>query len=106
MRDFVRNYSFEPEAVEVLVRAFDAAWAIAQTHEVMADENREALCLRLAKRIVELAQAGPIDWQILRDGALASLGITRNGEDNANRPRLNQQTGVDRCALTRSAIPR
>jgi hypothetical protein len=74
MRDFLKGYAFEPEAVEVLVQAFDAAWAIVQSGEGVTGENREAMRTALAKRIVELAQTGPIDREVLRDGALASLG--------------------------------
>jgi hypothetical protein len=38
-----KNYAFDPKAVEILVHAFDAAWAIARTSNVVAEEDREAL---------------------------------------------------------------
>jgi hypothetical protein len=57
-----------------MVQAFDAAWAVVRSSGAVADENREAIRTALAKRIVELAQTGPIDLEMLRDGGLAGLG--------------------------------
>jgi hypothetical protein len=104
MRDYLKGYAFEPEAIEIMVQAFDAAWAAVQSNKAVADEDREATRTALAKRIVELTQTGSLDFHALRDGALASLGLHSPGAvspiDGPSKGDLTlHRQGLRRCVI-------
>lgn len=86
MRNFLKRSSpaFTPEALQVVVQAYDDAWAVVEHYDGITAENREALRLELAKRIVELSDAAAGDAKRLSHEALASLGLKRvDGEATA-----------------------
>jgi hypothetical protein len=89
MRDFLASQSsaFTPEDVQLLVDAFDDAWALVKRYDGITDDNRDAMRLALAKRIVESSDIADGDRLKLRDWALASLGLKKTDtEAKANIP--------------------
>jgi hypothetical protein len=69
---------FDPQAVTVLVAAFDAAWASVRSSGAPFSEERyrEAAREILAKAIIRAAKAGERDVRRLTDGALLELSKT------------------------------
>jgi hypothetical protein len=73
MRDLLSREhaaAFSPEAVEVLVNAFDDAWAVVGRGAGMDEASREAKRLQLARLVVVLAKPGDLDRERLRDSAV------------------------------------
>jgi hypothetical protein len=70
---FLRDSSFDPEAVAILGAAFDAAWDILQKSSSPLASDAQAMTTRerLAKRIIEMGKKGLRDHQRLVEGALA-----------------------------------
>jgi hypothetical protein len=71
----IKNVSFNPQVAQLMADAFEAAW-----EEVKASGSCFAAPFReewtretLALRIIELAQAGELSIERLRDDAIASL---------------------------------
>ena len=73
---YAPNKSFDPEVAELMREAFAAAWqSLLQSHNVNAQPSRSAWAREtLALRIIDTAQDGEHDPDILRDDALAHLG--------------------------------
>jgi hypothetical protein len=72
---FLREGSFDPEAVAILGAAFDAAWDALQKSGSPLASDAQAVTTRerLAKRIVEMGQKGMRNHQRLVEDALAHL---------------------------------
>jgi hypothetical protein len=72
---YAPNKSFDPELAELMQKAFEAAWqSLLQSHDVNAQPSRAAWAREtLALRIIDTAQEGERDPDILRDDALAHL---------------------------------
>jgi hypothetical protein len=65
---------FEPDAVRILVAAFDAAWQSVQASGIhLTDKGIELTRATLAKYIIAQARQGERDEARLRDGALLHL---------------------------------
>jgi hypothetical protein len=81
MRNLIKseNLTFTPEALQLVLQAFDEAWAIVERHDGVNDDNRDAMRVALAKRIVELSASNAGDPQTLRDTAVASFGLKKTG---------------------------
>jgi hypothetical protein len=62
--------AFSPEAVEILVNAFDDAWGVIRRDVSINKANREASRLKLARLVVVLAKPGDLDREWLRDSAI------------------------------------
>jgi hypothetical protein len=78
---FLRDSSFDPEAVAILGAAFDAAWdALQKSGSPLASDvtTRE----RLAKRIIEMGQKGMRNHQRLVEDARAHLTGKDQRESN------------------------
>jgi hypothetical protein len=75
LRDHVEAGVFDPDAVDILVAAFDGAWQSIQASgaHVMSDEQVELTRTTLAKYIIEQARHGERDQRRLCDGALLHL---------------------------------
>jgi hypothetical protein len=72
--DHVEPGVFDPDAVDILVAAFDAAWQSIKTVGVnVSDKQIELMRATLAKYIIEQARHGERDHCRLRDGALLHL---------------------------------
>jgi hypothetical protein len=70
IRSLLSETSFNTDQTEMIVKAFDDAWAQVQIDEAepaMASQVRTAL----AKRIIEMAHCPDVDVQKLRDDAIA-----------------------------------
>jgi hypothetical protein len=70
IRSLLSETSFNTDQTEMIVKAFDDAWAQVQIDEAepaMASLVRTAL----AKRIIEMAHRPGVDVQTLRDDAIA-----------------------------------
>src|ERR1700682_3089926 len=63
---------FDPDAIRILIAAFDHAWQRVQKSGVRFDSDRQSELARntLAKYIIEQARQGGRDARRLRDGAL------------------------------------
>ena len=77
MRDFLKKQddAFDPETIEVMVRAFDMAWAIVEDN-VPLDASPEAKTIlrnRVAQNIVDLAVDGERDPQRMAKFAVRYL---------------------------------
>jgi hypothetical protein len=73
-QDHVEPGVFDPDAVDILVAAFDAAWQSIQTSGIrLSDKQVELMRATLAKYIIEQARHGERDQGRLRDGALLHL---------------------------------
>jgi len=85
----MRNYlsrqrrAFSPETVQLLVAAFDRAWATVQRFDGINDQNREAMRLELARRILELWDAADRTPETIADAALASFHLKRPGSERS-----------------------
>jgi hypothetical protein len=79
LRDFLKRASpaFTPEALHIVLQAFDDAWAVVERYDGITDSNRQALRLELAKRIVELSDMAEGDGEKLTTEALASLDLKK-----------------------------
>jgi len=71
------NSSFDPEAVKMLVSAFDDAWEAVQRSGGTLSRPPYAAAVRevLAKRIIEMAQRGQTNPRRLREDALQFLAM-------------------------------
>jgi hypothetical protein len=72
---FLREGSFDPEAVAILGAAFDAAWDALQKSGSPLASDAQAMTTRerLAKLIIEIGQKGTRNHQQLVKDALAHL---------------------------------
>jgi hypothetical protein len=74
LRDQVEAGVFDPDAVDILVAAFDGAWqSINASGANLFDKQSELTRALLAKYIIEQARQGELDQCRLRDGALLHL---------------------------------
>ena len=78
MRTFITSNAegvFDPEAINILVGAFDDAWqSLTASGAPFAEERyRDNARLILAKHIIELARLGERDKRRLTEGALLEL---------------------------------
>ena len=78
MRNFLHDHVeagvFDPDAVGILVAAFDSAWqSIKASGARLSDKHIELVRPILAKYIIEQARRGELDQCRLRDGALLHL---------------------------------
>jgi hypothetical protein len=77
MRGYLKEHpgAFDPDAIRILVAAFDKAWQSVQASGATFDTDAAAEIARavLAKHIIEAAKQGERDQRRLRDGALVSL---------------------------------
>ena len=75
MRDFLQDdVVFDPDAVGVLLAAFDAAWQSIKTSGArLSDKQTELVRATLAKYIIEQARCGELDERRLSEGALLHL---------------------------------
>ena len=75
MRDFLQDdVIFDPDAVGILLAAFDAAWqSIKNSRARLSDKQTELVRATLAKYIIEQARHGERDQRRLCDGALLHL---------------------------------
>jgi hypothetical protein len=72
IREFGGDGAFDPEAVTVLVAAFDGAWKLLQGSGVVfaSEASAENARLTIAKRIIEMARQGEHEQRRLRNDAL------------------------------------
>ena len=72
---FLRDSSFDPEAIAILGAAFDAAWdALQKSGSPLASDAQAATTReRLAKRIIERGQKGMRNHRRMVEDALAHL---------------------------------
>src|SRR5262249_34673305 len=74
LHDHVDPGVFDPDAVRILIAAFDSAWQSIKTSEAnLSNEQIELMRATLAKYIIEQARHGELDQGCLRDGALVHL---------------------------------
>ena len=78
MRNFLHDHVdpgvFDPDAVRILIAAFDSAWQSIKTSEAkLSNEQIGLMRATLAKYIIEQARHGELDQGRLRDGALLHL---------------------------------
>ena len=77
MRNFLHDYVdpgvFAPDAVRILIAAFDGAWQSIGRGAKLSAEQSELTRGVLAKYIIEQARQGELDQRRLRDGALLHL---------------------------------
>ena len=77
MRNFLHDHvdpGVFPDAVRILIAAFDSAWQSIKTSEAkLSNEQIELMRATLAKYIIEQARHGELDQGRLRDGALLHL---------------------------------
>jgi hypothetical protein len=74
LHDHVDPGVFDPDAVRILIAAFDSAWQSIKTSEAkLSNEQIELMRATLAKYIIEQARHGELDQGRLRDGALVHL---------------------------------
>ena len=78
MRNFLHDHVdpgvFDPDAVRILIAAFDSAWQSIKASGVKpSDKQVELMRATLAKYIIEQARQGELDQCRLRDGALLHL---------------------------------
>ncbi len=71
----LKQSAFEPETIEILVAAFEAAWQkVEQSGSKLASPRYKRAAQELiAKRIIEMAQRGERDQAVLADDAVAYL---------------------------------
>ena len=81
---FLRDSSFDPEAVAILGAAFDAAWdALQKSGSPLAGDAKAVTTReRLAKRIIEMGQKGMRNHQRLVEDARAHLTGKDQRESN------------------------
>jgi hypothetical protein len=74
LHDHVEPGVFDPDAVDILVAAFDAAWQSIKASGIkLSDKQIELMRATLAKYIIEQARHSEHDHRRLRDGALLHL---------------------------------
>ena len=75
MRDFLQDdVVFDPDAVGILLAAFDAAWQSIKTSGArLSDKQTELVRATLAKYIIEQARRGELDEHRLCESALLHL---------------------------------
>jgi len=75
VRDFLQDdVVFDPDAVGILLAAFDAAWQSIKTSGArLSDKQTELVRATLAKYIIEQARRGELDERRLSEGALLHL---------------------------------
>ena len=75
MRDFLQDdVVFDPDAVGILLAAFDAAWqSIKASGARLSDKQTELVRATLANYIIEQARRGELDERRLSEGALLHL---------------------------------
>ena len=79
MRNFLHDHVdpgvFDPDAVRILVAAFDSAWQSIKANGANFSDKQivELMRTTLAKYIIEQARHGELDQGRLRDGALLHL---------------------------------
>jgi hypothetical protein len=77
MRGYLKEHpgAFDPDAIRILVAAFDKAWESVQVSGAIFDTDAKSELARstLAKHIIEAAKQGERDQGRLRDGALVAL---------------------------------
>jgi hypothetical protein len=66
---------FDPETLDVMIRALDEAWERAQGSGFQLDRQAGAARTALAKHIVDMARQGERDSQRLVEGALVRLKL-------------------------------
>jgi hypothetical protein len=85
MRELLKKFgtgaAFDPETVEILVRAFDDCWESVRTSGAPFSAEKYVPTARdiLAKQIIEAAKNGERDPQRLCDDALLQLTRTKLG---------------------------
>jgi hypothetical protein len=70
-RELLDGASFGPDALKVIGRAFDEAWASIAGN--FSDEQVDAARLRLANAVLSLANEGSRDVDALKKGALEAM---------------------------------
>jgi hypothetical protein len=74
LHDHIEAGVFDPDAVNLLVAAFDDAWqSIKDSGPSLSDKQIELTRVTLAKYIIEQARHGERDQRRLRDRALLHL---------------------------------
>jgi hypothetical protein len=74
LHDHVEPGVLDPDAADILVAAFDAAWQSIKASGVnLSDKQIELMRTTLAKYIIDQARHGERDHYRLRDGALLHL---------------------------------
>jgi len=77
VRNFLQDVEpgvFDPDAVSILLAAFDAAWQSIKTSGArLSDKQTELVRATLAKYIIEQARRGELDERRLSEGALLHL---------------------------------
>ena len=66
---------FDPETIDVMIRALDEAWERVQANGAPLDGQAGAARNALAKLIVDLSRQGERDRQILIESALLQLKL-------------------------------
>jgi hypothetical protein len=66
---------FEPEILDVMIRALDEAWERFQSNGALLDSQSGAAHTALAKHIVDMTRQGERDRQCLVEGALLRLKL-------------------------------
>ena len=66
---------FDPETIDVMIRALDEAWERFQASGVRLDGLAGAARTALAKQIVDMARQGERDRERLIEGALIRLKL-------------------------------
>ena len=72
IREIAGDGVFDPEAIAVLVAAFDGAWKLLQGSGAVfaSDAGAEDVRLTIARRIIEMARHGEHSQRRLRNDAL------------------------------------
>jgi hypothetical protein len=88
LRDHVDPGAFAPDAVRILIAAFDGAWqSINANGARLSGQQSELTRELLAKYIIEQARQGELDECRLRDGALLHLARSNLRRlPNSSRP--------------------
>ena len=87
MRDFLQDdVIFDPDAVGILLAAFDAAWqSIKNSRARLSDKQTELVRATLAKYIIEQAKRGELDQRRLYEGALLRLARSNLRDPTGDR---------------------
>ena len=93
MRHFLDSHVepgvFDPEAVAILLAAFDAAWqSIKASGPSFTDKQKELVRTTLATYIIEQARRGELDQRRLSEGAVRHLA-----QSNLRPPTYGWQAG-------------
>ncbi len=95
---FIRpeEMAFDPEAIRVLASALDEAWGKIQKSGSRFARPAYSRVMRevIAKRIMEMAQRGVQDQQMLVDDALRFLAANYN---DAGKKQASATTALGRC---------